>query len=543
MAVGVAHRAHLVGGLQQRARVLERGLGDRLPRQHARDLLDPLPALEATHRGDGAAAHAALLGQEVAVGQRRDLRHVRHAEDLIRLRQRAQLLADDLGDPAADAGVDLVEDERPPPPRRGRRRPFGSRAGPGRARRPTRSARAASPARPGWARRRGSRTRARRRAGRRRRARQRVERDAQPGLLEREARGAPSRPPTANRGAASLRFAVRAAAAAAEVLPGGRLLALPAIQGLLDVGEVGRLGAQRVRAAQDLGHRPAVLSLEARDLARARVSSAVRRSGSASIAPAASRAAAARSATRRLSSSASSRCGASRGSIAASCANARAASPSRSAAEPSSSESARRAASPNWRMRSACSSRSRSAGRSCSSASTGATASISRIWNSSISSRASRSRRESSSASSRARASVQRAAAAATASRSACAFAKASSSSSGAPAATSSSSAFWPWMARSASPTRARVRTAAGSSSTKARPRPSGASSRRRRTGSDSGRPAWASTDRTRRVRVELAGHRQPVGALPDQLGGARGRPRAGPARRPGWTCPRPSRP
>ena len=65
-----------------------------------------------------------LLDQEVRVGVRGDLRQVRDAEHLERRPERAQLPADDVGDAAADAGVDLVEDQ---PGRRRARRPVGRR--------------------------------------------------------------------------------------------------------------------------------------------------------------------------------------------------------------------------------------------------------------------------------------------------------------------------------------------------------------------------------------------------------------------------------
>ena len=53
-----------------------------------------------------------LVHDEVGVGERRDLRKVRDADDLAVPRDVGDGAPDDLGDRAADAGVDLVEDVR-----------------------------------------------------------------------------------------------------------------------------------------------------------------------------------------------------------------------------------------------------------------------------------------------------------------------------------------------------------------------------------------------------------------------------------------------
>ena len=53
----------------------------------------------------------ALVDLKVRVGVRRDLRQVRDAQHLKRRAERLELAADDVGDPAADAGVDFVEDQ------------------------------------------------------------------------------------------------------------------------------------------------------------------------------------------------------------------------------------------------------------------------------------------------------------------------------------------------------------------------------------------------------------------------------------------------
>ena len=64
----------------------------------------------------GGRAREVLGDREVPRGERRDLRQVGDADDLARGGEVAQLLAHRAGRLPADAGVDLVEDERRPPP-------------------------------------------------------------------------------------------------------------------------------------------------------------------------------------------------------------------------------------------------------------------------------------------------------------------------------------------------------------------------------------------------------------------------------------------
>ena len=57
-------------------------------------------------------ARATFVNQKVRRGEARDLRLMRHAENLIRARERFELQADGFGDATADACVNLVEDNR-----------------------------------------------------------------------------------------------------------------------------------------------------------------------------------------------------------------------------------------------------------------------------------------------------------------------------------------------------------------------------------------------------------------------------------------------
>src|SRR3954464_13131141 len=91
------------------------GLVRALAAEHATDLLDDALAVEAPHAGGGAIPRDVLLQGEVGPGQGGDLRQVGYAEDLAALAEGTQPLADGPGGHAADAGVDLVEDQRPRP--------------------------------------------------------------------------------------------------------------------------------------------------------------------------------------------------------------------------------------------------------------------------------------------------------------------------------------------------------------------------------------------------------------------------------------------
>ena len=105
-------------------------LRNRRPAQHSRELVRRVFALEpANGRRWSGSARTRLSISKVRVGVRRDLRQVRDAQHLKRRAERLQLAADDVGDPPADAGVDLVE-YQPGRPRSGR---GGRRAGPARS--------------------------------------------------------------------------------------------------------------------------------------------------------------------------------------------------------------------------------------------------------------------------------------------------------------------------------------------------------------------------------------------------------------------------
>ena len=118
---------------------------------HPGQLLDPLGLATASGRWSRSGGPGLLLDEEVRPARGRDLRQVRDAQHLVALPQRRQLLSDDGRDAPADAGVDLVEDERlragwsaDPPPA------SSAPASPATARRPRRSAPAAGAPRRGW---------------------------------------------------------------------------------------------------------------------------------------------------------------------------------------------------------------------------------------------------------------------------------------------------------------------------------------------------------------------------------------------------------
>src|SRR5258706_1515247 len=76
--------------LHHLARVPPRGVRDRFSREHARELLDATAFVDELDLGQRTRALDALLHHEVMIGERGDLRKVRHAEHLVPRGQRAQ---------------------------------------------------------------------------------------------------------------------------------------------------------------------------------------------------------------------------------------------------------------------------------------------------------------------------------------------------------------------------------------------------------------------------------------------------------------------
>ena len=105
-------RLRRLGTFDQLARMGAAHLALRIATEHARDLGDPLIALEHHDVGGGDAATRSLADEDVVVRPRRDLRQVRDGEDLVIAGDAAHRLAHLQADPAPDAGVDLIEDER-----------------------------------------------------------------------------------------------------------------------------------------------------------------------------------------------------------------------------------------------------------------------------------------------------------------------------------------------------------------------------------------------------------------------------------------------
>ena len=79
--------------------------------EHAHELSYHLVPIQPRGLRGGDSLDGPLVDPEVPVGQRGDLRQVGDAEDLPAPGERAQVLAHGACGMAADAGVDLVEDE------------------------------------------------------------------------------------------------------------------------------------------------------------------------------------------------------------------------------------------------------------------------------------------------------------------------------------------------------------------------------------------------------------------------------------------------
>src|SRR3954454_739119 len=99
-----------------------KAIADRFAAEHARHLLDARRFVQPANRRARPSAVDPFLDCEMRIGVGGDLRQVRDAEHLECRPQRAQLAADDVGDAAANAGIDLVEDQ---PGRRCARRTIG----------------------------------------------------------------------------------------------------------------------------------------------------------------------------------------------------------------------------------------------------------------------------------------------------------------------------------------------------------------------------------------------------------------------------------
>jgi hypothetical protein len=91
--------------------VLEAGVGDFCPGQHAGDFVGAGAVVEDADAGLRAAVLLALFDGEMLIGEGGDLREVGNAENLLGAGEGLKLLANSFGGAASDANVDFVEDE------------------------------------------------------------------------------------------------------------------------------------------------------------------------------------------------------------------------------------------------------------------------------------------------------------------------------------------------------------------------------------------------------------------------------------------------
>ncbi len=98
------------GPQQSLRRGLRLGAGS-FPSQHGSELPGALLVIQATGDRKRAPRLDALADQDVRIRVGRDLGHVTDAQDLVMLGEGTQPLPQGRGVPAADPGIDLVEDE------------------------------------------------------------------------------------------------------------------------------------------------------------------------------------------------------------------------------------------------------------------------------------------------------------------------------------------------------------------------------------------------------------------------------------------------
>ena len=84
-----------------------------LPGQHSTDFSRSSFSGQLIYGGNCSPFYFFLLDDKVMIGESRDLREVRHAQDLVPLGESLQAAADTLCRYAADPGVHLIKDERP----------------------------------------------------------------------------------------------------------------------------------------------------------------------------------------------------------------------------------------------------------------------------------------------------------------------------------------------------------------------------------------------------------------------------------------------
>ncbi len=100
-------------GLEQhRHRLLAGSLGGRIAAEHGRELLDPLGLAQRRDGGARPASFDSLADHPLVMCVAGHLGKMSHADHLMVASQLGERLAQCRAEPAADAGVDLVEDER-----------------------------------------------------------------------------------------------------------------------------------------------------------------------------------------------------------------------------------------------------------------------------------------------------------------------------------------------------------------------------------------------------------------------------------------------
>ncbi len=107
-----ARNSRLTAGSDHLGGMLQAGLRYGGAAQHAGHFVRARPLIEEANLSLGASRGFSFVYEEMLIGKSSDLGQMRYTKNLLATRQCLELLPDRLSGPAADADIDLVEDQR-----------------------------------------------------------------------------------------------------------------------------------------------------------------------------------------------------------------------------------------------------------------------------------------------------------------------------------------------------------------------------------------------------------------------------------------------